>query len=154
MPCLKIVGVADLRRIRPDTTQIVKFHGDFCDLQSIVLDETSYFRRLDFESPLDIKLRADVLGRSVLFIGYSLADVNIRYLFYRLARLWKTAAGDAPQPRSFVFSPRADPVQQAVLAQWGIEMIALERDDPTEALVEFLESVVGDGPAGPAHRSG
>ncbi len=49
---------------------------------SIVLGESSYFRRLDLESPLDIKLRADLPGRTVMFIGYSLADVNIRYLFY------------------------------------------------------------------------
>jgi len=34
------------------------------------------FDRLYFSSPLDIKLRTDALGRSILFIGYSLSDVN------------------------------------------------------------------------------
>jgi len=139
---VKIVNVSDLSRIHPDVRQIVKFHGDFENDDSIVLDETSFFRRLDFESPLDIKLRADVLGRSVLFIGYSLVDINIRYLFYKLSRLWKAAVPNIPQPRSYIFSPTHNQVQEAVLAQWGIEMIALERDDPSQALVEFLESVV------------
>jgi hypothetical protein len=123
-------------------TQIIKFHGDFENDESIVLDETSYFRRLDFEAPLDIKLRADVLGRSVLFIGYSLADINIRYLFYRLSCLWKAAVPDTPQPRSYIFSPSINPVQAAVLAQWGIEMVTQTRDDPSEALVDFLQRVM------------
>jgi len=34
-------------------------------------------------------------------------------------------------------------VQQAVLAQWGIDTITVERPEPTQALVEFLESVAG-----------
>lgn len=144
-PYVKIVSVADLARIRPDVTQIIKFHGDFENDASIVLDESSYFHRLDFESPLDIKLRADVLGRSVLFIGYSLTDINIRYLFFKLSRLWKASMPGVQQPRSYIFSPVRNQVQEAVLAQWGIEMIPLERDDPSQALTEFLEAVVGSG---------
>lgn len=138
---VKIVSVADLARIRPEVTQIIKFHGDFENDESIVLDETSYFRRLEFESPLDIKLRADVLGRSVLFIGYSLADINIRYLFYRLSQMWKSAMPGMPQPRSYIFSPKTNPVQEAVLSQWGIEMLSVDADDPSKALVEFMELV-------------
>jgi hypothetical protein len=137
----KVVRVADLPRIRRGVTQIVKFHGDFDDEASIVLDESSYFRRLDFESPLDIKLRADVLGRSVLFIGYSLSDINIRYLFFKLSRLWQAEEPTCSQPRSFFFSPVRNPVQQAVLAQWGIDTVTVERPDPTQALVEFLEAI-------------
>ena len=149
---VKVVSVADLARIRRDATQIVKFHGDFENDESIVLDETSYFRRLDFESPLDIKLRADVLGRSVLFIGYSLADINIRYLFYKLSRLWKISVPGVPQPPSYVFQPVRNPVQQAVLAQWGIQMISPDsEDDPSSALAQFLEALVDtpreNGPA-------
>lgn len=139
---VKIVSVADLARIRPDVTQIIKFHGDFENDETIVLDETSYFRRLEFESPLDIKLRADVLGRSVLFIGYSLNDINIRYLFYKLSQLWKAAMPGTPQPRSYIFSPKPNPVQEAVLAQWGIEMLSVDADDPSKALTEFLELVI------------
>jgi hypothetical protein len=84
-----------------------------------------------------------VLGRSVLFIGYSLTDINIRYLFYKLSQLWKASVPDVPQPRSYIFSPGRNPVQEAVLAQWGIDMICAERDDPSTALIEFLEAVVG-----------
>jgi hypothetical protein len=140
-PYLKIASVGDLASIARSKTQIVKFHGDFDDDTSIVLDETSYFERLEFESPLDIKLRSDVLGRSVLFIGYSLSDINIRYLFYRLANLWKKTSRGTPQPMSFIFSARPNPVQEAALSQWNIKMISAFGDDPQKSLIEFLETI-------------
>ena len=137
----KIACVGDLSLIAKDKTQVVKFHGDFDDDTSIVLDETSYFERLEFETPLDIKFRSDVLGRSVLFIGYSLSDINIRYLFYRLANLWKKSSRGVLQPMSFIFSARPNAVQEAVLAQWNIKMISSQDDDPEKALIEFLEQL-------------
>lgn len=88
VPYDKIASVADLVSAAEGRRQIVKFHGDFDDESSIVLDETSYFQRLNYESPLDIKLSNDVLGNSVLFIGYSISDINIRLLFYRLTEMW------------------------------------------------------------------
>jgi len=138
---IKITNVTDLVHIREGVTQIVKFHGDFDDDRSLVLDETSYFERLEFESPLDIKLRSDVLARSVLFIGYSLSDVSLRFLFYKLDKLWKTHGKYSVRPRSYIFVPRPNPVQEAVLDQWGISMISSDRSDPKTALVEFLQSL-------------
>lgn len=137
----KVANVGDLSNIAKDKTQVVKFHGDFDDDTSIVLDETSYFERLEFESPLDIKLRSDVLGRSVLFIGYSLSDINIRYLFYRLANLWKKSSRGTLQPMSYIFSPRPNPVQEAALGQWNIKMISSNIDDPGKSLIDFLEQL-------------
>src|SRR5690606_27048665 len=49
---VKIINVADLVSAPSDAVQVVKFHGDFDDDESIVLTESSYFERLDFESPL------------------------------------------------------------------------------------------------------
>lgn len=84
----KIVRVSDIPNIDNNKTQIVKFHGDFDVEDSIVLTETHYFERLNFETALDIKLRADALGKSLLFIGYSLSDINLRLLLYKLDKLW------------------------------------------------------------------
>ncbi len=140
-PYSKITNVTDLVRIREGATQIVKFHGDFDDDRSLVLDESSYFERLEFESPLDIKLRSDVLARSVLFIGYSLSDVSLRYLFYKLDKLWKMHGKYSVRPRSYIFVPKPNPVQEAVLDQWGISMISSERGDAKTALIEFLQGL-------------
>ena len=138
----KIASVSDMTKIKEGSTQIVKFHGDFDDDQSIVLDETSYFERLEFETPLDIKLRSDVLGKSVLFIGYGLADINIRFLFYKLSKLWRANYNVEAQPRSYIFSARPNPIQEAIFDQWGISMISSEIDDPGKALEKFLEYFV------------
>lgn len=137
----KIAGVADIAKIKDGVTQVIKFHGDFDNDETIILDESSYYERLEFETPLDIKLRSDVLGKSVLFIGYSLTDVNLRFLFYKLAKLWKANNGGGVQPRSYVFTHRPNPIQEAILDQWGIKMLTSDEDDPQKALQEFLEKL-------------
>lgn len=134
----KIAGVSDISKIKDGVTQVIKFHGDFDNDDTIVLDESSYYKRLEFETPLDIKLRSDVLGKSVLFIGYSLTDVNLRFLFYKLAKLWKSNNGGGVQPKSYVFTHRPNPIQETILEQWGIKMLTSKENDPQKALLEFL----------------
>jgi hypothetical protein len=134
----KIASISDISKIKEGVTQIIKFHGDFDNDQTIVLDESSYYERLEFETPLDIKLRSDVLGKSVLFIGYSLNDVNLRFLFYKLAKLWRSNNGGGVQPRSYVFTHRPNPIQETILEQWGIKMLTSKENDPQKALLEFL----------------
>lgn len=140
-PHVKIANVGDLATKPQKGTQIVKLHGDFDDDASLVLDETSYFERLEFESPLDIKLRSDTLGKSVLFLGYSLNDINIRLLFYKLANLWKKERV-VQQPASFIFFHRPNPIQQAILERWNIKVISPKSDDSTRELEELLAALV------------
>ncbi|MBA1183518.1 SIR2 family protein [Stutzerimonas nitrititolerans] len=139
---IKIANASDLVKAQTGVRQIVKFHGDFDDDDSIVLDETSYYERLQFETPLDIKLRADTLSKAVLFIGYSLSDTNIRLLFYKLSKMWNERETKGVRPISYVFSHKPNPVQQEILSQWGIRMIASEDDQPGLALQRFLEDLV------------
>lgn len=89
---------------------------------------------------MDIKLRADVLGRSVLFIGYGFNDMNIRLLFYKLASMWRQASAGDPPP-SYLHVPRPNPVQEAVLKERNIVMLTSESDDPGKGLVELLETI-------------
>lgn len=138
----KISSVADLVSVRDGRRQIIKFHGDFDEDDSIVLDETSYFQRLNFDTPLDIKLRNDVLGSSVLFIGYSLNDLNIRLLFYKLTEMWSRSTLASARPKSYIFANRPNPVAEEVLRHWGIEMIDSEEDDAKKALTDFLTELI------------
>lgn len=138
----KIASAADLVSVRNGLRQIIKFHGDFDADDSIVLDESSYFQRLNFDTALDIKLRSDVLGNSVLFIGYSLNDLNIRMLFYKLTEMWNRSTLASARPKSYIFANRPNPVAEEILRYWGIEMIVSEEDDPKKALTEFLEELV------------
>lgn len=139
-PYTKVANARDIARSFSDTTQIIKFHGDFDDDASLVLTETDYFDRLSFDSPLDVKFRADALGKTILFIGYSLSDMNIRLLLHRLWQTWHRSNCEKDRPRSFVFMPRHNPVEEAVLARWGITMLTDDKaEDPEDAACTFLE---------------
>ncbi len=146
---VKIVNAKDIARVRGGVPQIVKYHGDFEDDGSIVIAETDYLERLSFESPLDIKFRSDSLGKTILFIGYSMTDLNIRFLMHRLWKTWAGSGYERDRPQSYVFMLRPNPVEQAVLEQWGLTVL-MERDcSPEEALVTFLaklsEAIETDG---------
>ena len=134
----RIVSVKDMVNVDDDAVHIVKLHGDLTVPSGMVFTETSYFERLSFESPLDVKLRADALGKSLLFIGYSLADINIRYLMFRLQRQWENEPELDLRPKSYVFLTRPNPVQSDVLKSRGVEAIVAESTDATQSLADFL----------------
>lgn len=138
----KVASVADLAAAHDSLPQIVKLHGDFDDAESIVLTESSYFDRLDFESPLDIKLRSDVLGKTVLFLGYRLADINIRYLLYKLQKQWSQSANGDVRPKSYVFLAKPNIVQEELLRARGVTPIVAELDDAKEATLLFLRELM------------
>jgi hypothetical protein len=141
-PFRKISNARDLTLAsRDEGTQIVKFHGDFDDDASLVLTESDYFARLNFDSPLDVKFRADAMSRTLLFIGYSMQDLNIRLLLYRIWETWSRSAYERNRPPSYVFLPRAGPAQEAVLSSWGITVLTSRLPDPEAALTEFLEAL-------------
>lgn len=135
---IKIVNVKDLTRNTDGKTQIVKFHGDLDDDESIVLTESSVFERFEFESPLDLKLRSDTLAKSLLFIGYSMSDHNIRYLIWKLHKLWERSKWSEARPLSYLFLTRANPVLENVLESRGIRCIRSEEKDPGQGLLKFL----------------
>ena len=137
----KITSVADIARIEKDKTQLIKFHGDFDDDSSIVLTESGFFNRLDFETSLDIKLRSDSLEKSLLFIGYSLSDINIRYMLYKLHQQWKISKYEHLRPKSYIFLIERNPIKETILEERGIIPIVYENEDPGKALTDFLNDL-------------
>lgn len=135
---IKILDVRDISRIKGSETQIVKFHGDFDSDQSMVLAEQDYFERLSFDSPLDVKFRSDALGKTILFIGYSMTDINIRMLMHKIWKTWQISGHAKDRPKSYVFLSRPDPIQTTVLRQWDVEVISEDVDHPGHALEAFL----------------
>lgn len=115
-PYAKIANAKQMADAADGVTHIIKYHGDFDDDASLVLTETDFLDRLSFDSPLDIKFRADALGRIILFIGYSMSDPNIRLLLHGIWQTWERSGHRDHRPRSFVFMPSSNPVQEAMLA--------------------------------------
>jgi hypothetical protein len=147
---VKVANVGDFANIVDGVTQIVKFHGDFDDDASLVLTETDYFERLALDTPLDIKLRADAMGKTLFFIGYSLEDINIRLMLYRLHRIWERSDFATVRPKSYVFLSRPNPVQEAILERRGLAAIVSGEDDPKAGLEKLLDRIAheafGAGP--------
>jgi hypothetical protein len=139
VPYTKVANIGDLARVKPGVTEIVKLHGDFEDDGSIVLTESSHFDRLALDGPFDLKLRTDLLGRAALFVGYSVSDVSIRYLLYRLHRLWAGSAYEKARPRAYVYLGDQNPVQARVLQSWGIVPLFADEGDIGEGLRRLLE---------------
>jgi hypothetical protein len=138
---VKVANARDIAKTREGVPQIVKFHGDFDEDDSLVITETDYFNRLAFDAPLDVKFRSDALGKTVLFIGYSMTDLNIRLLLHKLWRTWQVSGYERDRPKSFVFMARRNPLQESILREWGLEVLGGGRADPAEALTHFLNEL-------------
>src|SRR3954454_18242044 len=142
-PYTRIANAKDIAEAADGATQIVQYHGDFGDDASLFLTETDFLDRLSFDSPLDIKFRADALGRTILFIGYSMSDPNIRLLLHSIWQTWERSGHKEHRPRSFVFMPSSNPVQEAMLARWGITLLTPESGTCVDdGLVAFLADIL------------
>ena len=135
----RIVNARDIACSNASLPTIVKFHGDLSDPGSMVLAETDYMRRLSFEHPLDMKLAADAFGSAVLFIGYSVSDINLRVLLYRLRGIWRASGCEDARPRSYVLMTTANQVQERILDSWGVAPLIATDADETKAVAVFLE---------------
>ncbi|MEV7663418.1 SIR2 family protein [Paenarthrobacter sp. NPDC089316] len=141
IPYTKMSTTRDLALDRSDRRRVMKFHGDMQHDSSLVLTEKSFFDRLDFSSPLDIRLRSDLLGKSILFLGYGFGDVNIRVLWHRLGHLMSDVPADE-RPHSFIVRLDADPVLEKLDRSVGLTTIALDpqaRDKTSEEKTILLE---------------
>lgn len=136
-----VANVRDMARHATGRAQIVKFHGDFGDDKSLVLTESGYFERMSLDSPMDLKLRVDALGKSLLFVGYRLGDINIRYLLYNIWMLWRSTEFDEMRPKSYIFMAGPNPVQEAIFKRRGIVPLVSEHDDPGLGLETLLTEI-------------
>ncbi|RWX05148.1 Sir2 family NAD-dependent protein deacetylase [Rhizobium leguminosarum] len=141
-PFAKITGAADMATARPGVTQIVKYHGDFSNPDTLVLTESDYFDRLAFDAPLDIKFRGDAFASTLLFIGYSMSDLNIRFLLHRLWSIWQRTGEAKQRPPLFLFMHEPDEVQRHVLKRWDVTVLAGEGKDSEDSLGNFLETLL------------
>ena len=74
-----------------------------------------------------------------LFVGYSVSDVSVRYLLYRLHKLWAGSAYEQARPRVYVYLGTPNPVQARVLSSWGVVPLFAEVEDVGEGLRLLLE---------------
>jgi SIR2-like domain len=126
-----------------DDCEIVKFHGDLDHPDQIVLSESDYEKRLTLAAPLDSRLRADLLGRVVLFVGYSFRDPNVSYLFRLFTNHIANISGAHPGPRAFIFIADPSNFELSLFEERKIQVIPINGARMTEDIAEILEEMRG-----------
>ncbi len=147
VPVSRVTLPRDVATARQDITQVIKYHGDLRHDETLVLTESSYYRRLDFESPMDLKFRSDLLGRSVLFMGYSFRDINIRVIWFKLMQMMKDIPQEDRLP-SYIVRLDANPVLAELDRSVGLRTIVLDPESTAHTdedrcliLAEFLNGL-------------
>jgi len=122
--------------------EIVKFHGDLENPDHMVLSEKHYEERLALATPMDYRFRSDLLGRVVLFIGYSFRDYNVSYLF----RLINDQLGGLPLTpngrRAYIVVEHPSDFELQLFAARNIEIIPVRRGALTADISELLDELV------------
>lgn len=103
--------------------EVVKFHGDFNTPDQMVLSESHYMDRMRLESPMDFKLRSDMLGRALLFIGYSFGDQNVGYIFHLVNRLLSTLPESFNGRRAYIVLNEPSDFERKLFHERNIEVI-------------------------------
>ena len=106
--------------------EVVKFHGDFNTPDRMVLSKSQYMNRMRLESPMDFKLRADILGRAVLFIGYSFRDPNVDYIFHVVNSLFKALPNSSSGRRAYIILPAPSEFERRLFQNRNIDVIPVD----------------------------
>jgi hypothetical protein len=112
------------------------------------------------DHPLDIRLRADLLGKRLLFLGYSFRDENVAKLLDSVKRVFR---GNLPP--SYLIAFDDEPRMQDLANAYGIQVInplrfypeAKDSAEAFERLPErivrpYLEASVGTGTRRPVFQ--
>lgn len=115
----KIVTLEDLGNSYPGHSLYIKYHGDVEVPDSVVFTTSSYDSRIkDADHFLNIRMRADLLAKSFLFVGYSFRDPNIIRLFEELS-----VAFSGQLPTSYLIAYAYTPELEELNRKYGVKII-------------------------------
>jgi len=135
----RIVGLKDIVDSKHGEKQIIKFHGDFSDSNSIVFTRKDYDKRLNAdENPLDILFRSHILGKSVLFLGYGFGDENINYIFNKHRELY----GTDNLPKSYIISFENDKLKETELKEKNVITLELSSVEEFSEIIDEVSQKV------------
>lgn len=126
---------------RVHRAQVVKFHGDLNNPSRMVLSESDYEKRLRFSDVEDQRLKSDLLGRALLFLGYSFRDWNVSYLF----RLMNETFGPLPEAptgrRAYIAVSDPSDFEYTLFRARNIEVLPISTGNRTEDITELLQKL-------------
>ena len=118
-PYRVVVTIDDIANATQGERLYIKFHGDPRAPDSLVFTTSSYKRRIEGpEDFLDIRLRSDLLGKGLLFIGYSMQDENLRELMRQIRRAYHGGT-----PTSHLIAYDYQPEMKHLAEEFGINIV-------------------------------
>lgn len=140
--CRVVAKEQDLGQPRMDC-DVMKFHGDLDHPDTMVLSESEYESRLAFENPMDFRLRSDVLGKAVLFLGYSFRDPNVAYLFRLVNQHFHDLPNTFNGRRAYIIVSNPSDFETSLFDNRNIEVIPAITDgsDPAPAVAAVLQEM-------------
>jgi hypothetical protein len=137
----RAVAIEEHMRPTQDTTEIIKFHGDWNHPDRMVLTESDYERRMAFSEPMDLRLWSDLLNRSILFLGYSFRDPNVAYLFRQVKERFEKLPNTSSGRRAYIVVQDPSQFERRLFLERNIEVIAIDGIGRTEAVAELLNDI-------------
>lgn len=121
--------------------QVVKFHGDLNNPERMVLSESDYEDRLKFSSVEDQRLISDLLGRAMLFVGYSFRDWNVSYLFRMINERYGPLPLAPTGRRAFITVPDPSDFETTLFASRNISVIPIDGDNMASDISRLLSEL-------------
>jgi SIR2-like domain len=107
----------------------------------MVLSESHYEKRMRLESAMDLKLRSDVLGRAILFLGYSFRDPNVAYLFRTVNEKFSDLPHSFGGKRAYIVVNNPSDFEMQLFKERKIEVIPVFDLDRTRAVSDLLSEL-------------
>jgi hypothetical protein len=115
----KIAKLEDLSESTPGDCLYVKFHGDLESDETVVFTRDDYSMRMNKSNHfLDIRLRADLLGKRLLFVGYSFRDDNIKEILSEMFNVF-----DNEMPESYLIAYTYSEELENICSEYNIKVI-------------------------------
>lgn len=140
---VRVVANEAMLSERNPGTEVIKFHGDFSHPDEMVLSESQYEERLSLISVMDLRFQADMLGRALLFLGYSFRDANVAYIFHLAQRRLNRLPGTPDGRRAYIAVPEPSKFELQLFRARNIEVIPLDSTRLADATADLLESIRG-----------
>ena len=127
-----------------EVAEIVKFHGDLDHPEKIVLTESDYETRLALKTALDYRFMSDLLGRVILFVGYSFSDPNVSYLFRLFTNDRINETGSLPGQRAYIILCEPSDFERKLFEARNIQVISVGSRELTQQIASVLEEMGAD----------
>lgn len=126
---------------RPTICEVVKFHGDLDHPNEMVVTDSDYRGRLALETTMDDRFTSDLLGRVVLFLGYSFRDWNVSYLFHVINQLHGGLPSSVTGRRAFITVANPSEFEICLFEARRIGVIPVRSQNLTADVSHLISSI-------------